>query len=668
MKDLRECWLLLFLVAFVIFTGQGCRSDGETTIRKSEILESDSIHNWLHDDKNYANRVQYQKVFIKHFDEAIEKKNYDDAKILLTAYGDMIFPLHAYDSLYHFTLNNFIENHNQTLTSDSTSATLFYFSASQYHNINQIEKMRLFTLKGLEKCNFANAGNMIIKLKNFMGLYYTEKSQPEKAIQVFVEVIPLAEKLKAYRRLGSLYNNMAFCYDMLFASTESARMYEKSAKNFLLAKDTTNFFDLSITYAINQLYFSNDTLKTIRLIDSSLVVFSKYKQAKSMDSCNANYILAYKYFLTRQYEKAKYHIDVSTDYLKSVHNEELMPNNQNLETLIYFAKHNCLEDAQKVETLAKELLADENYYDAVELYHLLYENALARNKYKEALLFRNKEVSLNDSLTVNNEKGQIFEIEKKYESQKKEQEILNQKNLIAKKNTFIALLITSLAGLVLIITIYYLWQRQKLLRQERTNSMNFTKQLLENTEEERKRIASDLHDSISHELLNLKSIFSQDLSVVNKKIDTIINDIRGISRNLHPVMFDKIGLVPNVEQLVERIQNQNNFFISTEITYTGLLTSADELQIYRIIQEALTNIIKYAKAHAAKITVLEENDKIIIEIRDNGHGFDLKQALNSGKAFGLHNIIERSRVIGGDANISSSSEGTIIKINIPKKS
>jgi signal transduction histidine kinase len=209
---------------------------------------------------------------------------------------------------------------------------------------------------------------------------------------------------------------------------------------------------------------------------------------------------------------------------------------------------------------------------------------------------------------------------------------------------------------------------EKQLLQDKINSMNFTKQLLENTEEERKRIAGDLHDSISHELLNLKSIFSQDLVVVNKKIDSIINDIRSISRNLHPVMFDKIGLVPNIEQLIERIQNQNNFFISTNINYSGTLSSADELQIYRIVQEALTNIIKYAQAHAAKITISEQKDKISIEIKDNGTGFDVKQALNSGKAFGLHNIIERSRVIGGEASINSSAEGTIIHINIPKKS
>ena len=139
------------------------------------------------------------------------------------------------------------------------------------------------------------------------------------------------------------------------------------------------------------------------------------------------------------------------------------------------------------------------------------------------------------------------------------------------KNTCIALLITSIISLFFLIFSYYLWQKQKTLTQDKTNSMSFTKQLLQNTEEERKRIASDLHDSISHELLNLKYIFRKDSATVNTKINSIINDIRGISRNLHPVMFDKIGLQPNIEQLVERIQQQNDFMVSTEIQYRNPL-------------------------------------------------------------------------------------------------
>lgn len=106
--------------------------------------------------------------------------------------------------------------------------------------------------------------------------------------------------------------------------------------------------------------------------------------------------------------------------------------------------------------------------------------------------------------------------------------------------------------------------------------------------------------------------------------------------------------------------------VSTNINYQGTLTSANELQTYRIIQEALTNIIKYAKAHAAKITMQEMSDKIFIEIRDNGKGFNALETLHGGKSFGLHNIIERSRVVGGEAQIKSSEKGTDSTINILK--
>ena len=206
------------------------------------------------------------------------------------------------------------------------------------------------------------------------------------------------------------------------------------------------------------------------------------------------------------------------------------------------------------------------------------------------------------------------------------------------------------------------------LIQEHLNNLNFTKQLLETTEVERKRIATDLHDSISHELLGLKSMGQDDWQTVNHKIDHIINDIRRISRNLHPTMFEQIGLLPNLEQLLERVQIQHDFLVSTEIVYHSSLNTADELQIYRIIQEALTNIIKYADAYAAKITMMETQHDINIEIKDNGKGFEVTETLNGSHAFGLHNIIERSRVIGGEAKIQSSATGTTININIPKQS
>ena len=108
--------------------------------------------------------------------------------------------------------------------------------------------------------------------------------------------------------------------------------------------------------------------------------------------------------------------------------------------------------------------------------------------------------------------------------------------------------------------------------------------------------------------------------------------------------------------------------VTTDIDYQDTLATSDELQLYRIIQEALSNAIKYANAHAAKITLQATKQQLLLDVRDNGKGFDVEKTLNSGKAFGLHNIIERARVVGGTTHFQSSSKGTVISIVIPQKS
>lgn len=259
---------------------------------------------------------------------------------------------------------------------------------------------------------------------------------------------------------------------------------------------------------------------------------------------------------------------------------------------------------------------------------------------------------------------ELKEKELKYQQEKSKistqlyQERLNnerQKNYI---------LVGTLVAFASLVTSYLLWQRQRQLKREKEINLGYTKQLLQNMEEERKRIAHDLHDSINYELLSLKK--SVHLPQAEEKIDQIINDIRIISRNLRPALFDKIGLVPNLEQLIERLQEQHNLLISTEIDYGSFLKTDEELQLYRIVQEALTNVVKYAKAYAAKITLHETPEKVRLVVEDNGIGFDVAKTLTSTTSFGLHNIMERSRIIGGTTKIQSSTQGTVIAIEIKK--
>jgi signal transduction histidine kinase len=155
-----------------------------------------------------------------------------------------------------------------------------------------------------------------------------------------------------------------------------------------------------------------------------------------------------------------------------------------------------------------------------------------------------------------------------------------------------------------------------------------------------------------------------EFNALSEKVDLLINDLRGISRNLHPIMFEKLGLKVVVEQLIERLQQHEQLLFICDINYNGSLDSKTELQLYRIIQESLSNCIKHSQTHAVKISIQEVGSQLIIEIMDSGTGFDVQEKMASNSTFGLLSILERSHSIKGIPSITSSQKGTIIRIKL----
>ncbi len=336
------------------------------------------------------------------------------------------------------------------------------------------------------------------------------------------------------------------------------------------------------------------------------------------------------------------------------------------------ALYGAMNDESKMQQAYKQAFY---YADSCQISkYNLYATEMIRNTYQNKgdyfMAFRYFTVydSLNTIYNADGFKVKLQALEVQFETQKKEQAIhLNEKTITSNRR-LIALLIAAIVALILIIALYITLQLRRKSEKERLQSQLFTAQLLNNIEKERKRIASDLHDSVNNELLLVKSgLKKNEPEETASKIDDLINHVRAISRNLHPVMFDDMGLQDSIEQLVERVQEHNRFLLNAEIDYKSCLSSADELQLYRIIQEAVSNIIKYSKAKAAIITLNEYKEKLVIGIKDNGKGFHVAETLNSKASFGLHNIIERSKAINGKATIASSSNGTSITIEIPIK-
>lgn len=286
-------------------------------------------------------------------------------------------------------------------------------------------------------------------------------------------------------------------------------------------------------------------------------------------------------------------------------------------------------------------------------------------QYRQANFYTHLLDSLNQVYNSHTHRNKLLEIEAKHQSEITQRQMELQRETIQSKNMLITLLLVGLVAAYLTVMLYLLRLRQGKMKLEKKNTERYTSQLLTKTEEDRKRIAGHLHDFINHELLTIKHTLSTADEEVRSRIDTLINDIRHISHNLHPVVFSRVGLAHSIKQLIERVQEKNHFMLTADVNYRDGLPSEAELQLFRIIQEAATNMIKYSNAIAGKITIMQSDDHVMVEIKDNGQGFDVATVLNSDKAFGLHNMLERSKAAGGLAQIRSDNKGTIIIIKIP---
>jgi signal transduction histidine kinase len=288
------------------------------------------------------------------------------------------------------------------------------------------------------------------------------------------------------------------------------------------------------------------------------------------------------------------------------------------------------------------------------------------SNYERAIYFAHAWDSMNLIFKTNENLQKLNDIEHLLQEKTREETINNQNNTILKNKLYFNRLIMIALLLTCIIIGMVFYREKSFIKMRRKQRMLFSRQLYEKIEEDRKRIAIDLHDGVSHDLLTLKNNHTQTTTSQQNNIDDILENLRNISRNLHPVMFERLGLNAAIEQLVERIQTLNIFLINTDLQYSGQLHKTTEIQLYRIIQEACSNIIKHSNAVAGRISIVEDNKMVTTTIEDNGKGFDVNKKLNSTDSFGLHNIIQRAKSLGGKASIVSTAKGTTITISIPK--
>jgi signal transduction histidine kinase len=224
--------------------------------------------------------------------------------------------------------------------------------------------------------------------------------------------------------------------------------------------------------------------------------------------------------------------------------------------------------------------------------------------------------------------------------------------------------------------------RLRRLRRERAAQQSFSRRLLESQEEERKRIAAELHDSLGQDLLVIKNralLGLQDPAVSPPAADQLgeisrlashtLEEVRGISRNLRPYQLDHFGLTKALESMVLAVARGSGIPITAELDpLEGLLPPTLEIQLFRIVQELLNNVVKHSQAATARVAVRRGALRITLAVEDDGRGFD-PDALEHSPTWlglGLTDVTERVRLLGGTARCDSRpTAGTRWTIEIP---
>jgi signal transduction histidine kinase len=206
----------------------------------------------------------------------------------------------------------------------------------------------------------------------------------------------------------------------------------------------------------------------------------------------------------------------------------------------------------------------------------------------------------------------------------------------------------------------------------------FADQLLESQEQERSRIAGELHDSLvqnllvakNRSLIGLKKL--NDPIIVQREFDEIssvmtrsIDEVREIAHNLRPYQLDRLGLTKALRSLIDTLRESSGiqFMLQLDIVDEDF-PGEQGILFYRIIQEAANNILKHSQASEASIIVKKDDSSVELTVKDNGRGFLVEE--NSTHDFGLSGIRHRVGILNGTLIIDSAEfHGTVLTIRIP---
>ncbi len=540
--------------------------------------------------------------------------------------------------------------------------------------------------KALGFANSINDNTLKSKVYTNIGLNYMQQGDHLKAVDASLKAVEILESIGKIDGVGNIYANISNSYYALKMPDKALEYAGYALKNFQQTNQQSGIANVYNTYGV---IFSDQKQhqKALEYYAKSL----KIKQSLNDVTGVANSLLniGSLYLDTKSYKKSFENLSKAKElFAKNKDPKGLAEVAQDLANLKSAMKDTTdVLDSQKAYDFAKKNTTIEQQRDIA---YDLAGKYRDRKDYKSSLKYYAIYDSLKDISQSTTMLKQTNELEARYQTEKKKQQIklLNEQSTvqqlqISKRNMTIFIIVG--VFLLFLVISYQFYNRYKLkqaavLRNEVLKQQDIaTKGIIQAEERERKRIAAELHDGVGQlfttvkmnmEILMERFLIRQpDAAILAEKtlalVDESCVEVRSIAHQMMPNALIKNGLVSALRDFLNKIPSEKlQISMETKGIDTGLETTTETV-LYRVIQESVNNVIKHAEATALDILLLCDKNEITLSIEDNGKGFNTDDK-NKFTGIGLKNMISRVEYLKGSVDISSSpGKGTLVAIFIP---
>ena len=486
-----------------------------------------------------------------------------------------------------------------------------------------------------------------------------------------------------YNTAYTYYENLKDYRYMLHAQQGNITMFSMNGFYDLAKKERDELIEKLIELDLKQFLtteYYNQALDYRKTGNDSLQLESLLKAERSQnDTINGKMFLSIhsklaEYYSTHDHlQDAKKEIDLIEPRYEKVKGDRFAELNYNGAKANYLKAIRDYENSLFFARKKLENATNLGYEDEIMDSHLLLSEIYREmGNYKKSLENKDTYAAIRDSLYNRTNANSLAYYQTLFDIQEKEKELVekntNIKLLEKDSQTFKNLMFFVSLAIMLIFGIILLYRNRQNINSKKNLQEGFSQKLLISQEQERMRISKDLHDGVGQQLLLIKNklISSGDQNTM-EMVDKTIEEVRNISRDLHPFALQELGITKAIEHTLTQIDENTTIFISSEIdNIDNLFSPEEEVNIYRIIQESLSNIIKHANAEASKVLVKKFPHNISISIKDNGRGFDFPEKYQDKKSLGLKTLLERTKFLNGQMKVNSKKEsGTMLEFKFP---